>query len=73
MWDKEVAKKIIVELELPDDARLEDLLKGVKYKVIKDSLRDKIRKVREKHVDKLGGPSDLDEYKILEEELWRDE
>lgn len=42
-----MAKKIIVELELPNDARLEDLLKGVKYKVLKDSVWDKIRKVRE--------------------------
>ncbi len=31
-----MARKVIVEIELPEGARLEDILRGVKYRIVED-------------------------------------
>ena len=68
-----VARRVIVEIELGENARLEDLLKDVKYRVLREELWSSVRKVREKYVEKLGGLSSLEEYEELEEEVWLEE
>ena len=68
-----MARRVVVEIELPDNTDLEKLLRGVKYRVIRGGLWDNIEEVRRRHLDKLGGPSSLEEYRRLEEELWLEE
>ena len=64
---------VVVEIELGEDTRLEDLLRGVKYRVLRGGLWSSIRRVREKYVERLGGLSSLNEYEELEEEVWLEE
>lgn len=68
-----VARRVIVEIELGENARLEDLLKGVKYRVLREGLWSSVRRVREKYIERLGGLSSLEEYEELEEEVWLEE
>ena len=68
-----VARRVIVEIELGENARLEDLLKDVKYRVLREELWSSVRRVREKYVERLGGLSSLEEYEELEEEVWLEE
>lgn len=68
-----MTRRVVVEIELADDVKLEELLKGVKYRVLRGGLWESIEKVRRRHVEKLGGSSSLEEYEQLEEELWRGE
>jgi len=68
-----VARRVVVEIELADGMDLEELLRGVKYRVLRGGLWESIEKVRRRHMGKLGGPSSPEEYEQLEEELWREE
>ena len=64
-----VARKVVVEIEVPEGVELGDLLKGVKYRVLGDR-GERIREVRRRYIKTLGGYSSLEEYKKLEEETW---
>ena len=68
-----VARKVVVEIELAEDITLEELLRGVKYRVLRKELWESIEKVRNRYIEILGGLSSLEEYEQLEEELWREE
>ena len=68
-----MARKVVVEIELAEDVKLEELLRGVKYRVLRRGLWESIEKVRERYIEKLGGLSSLEEYDQLEEELWQEE
>ena len=68
-----MARKVVVEIELAEDVKLEELLRGVKYRVLRRGLWESIEKVRERYVEKLGGLSSLEEYEQLKEELWQEE
>ncbi len=68
-----VTRKVVVEIELADNIKLEELLKDVKYRVIREGFWDSIEEVRKRHMNKLGGLSSLGEYEQLEEELWQGE
>ena len=68
-----MARKVVVEIELAEDVKLEELLRGVKYRVLRRGLWESIEKVRERYIEKLGGLSSLEEYEQLEEELWQEE
>lgn len=68
-----VARKVVVEIELAEDITLEELLRGVKYRVLRKELWESIEKVRNRYIEILGGLSSLEEYEQLEEELWQEE
>jgi hypothetical protein len=68
-----VVRRVVVEIELADDVKLEELLRGVKYRVLRGGLWESIEKVRKRYMEKLGGSSSLEEYEQLEEELWQGE
>ena len=68
-----MARRVVVEIELADGMELEELLRGVKYRVLRGGLWERIEKVRKRHIGKLGGPGSLEEYEQLEEELWQKE
>ncbi len=67
-----MARRVVVEIELAEDVELEELLRGVKHRVLRGGLWESIENVRKKHVEKLGGVSSLKEYEQLEEELWQE-
>jgi len=50
----------------------EEVLRGLKYRVVGSGVGvwERIARVRARHVRVLGGPSNMEEYGSLEEELW---
>ena len=68
-----MARRVVVEIELAEGVKLEEVLKGVKYRVLRGGLWESVEKVRNRYVEALGGLSSLEEYERLEEELWRGE
>ncbi len=67
-----MVRKVVVEIELEEGTNLEDMLRGVKHRVLREGLWDEVQKVR-RDIEKLGGPSNCEEFKQLGEELLREE
>ena len=68
-----MTRRVVVEIELGDDEKLENVIRGARYRVLRRSLWEGLERLREKHVARLGGTSSLEEYQQLEEELWLEE
>ena len=67
-----MVRKVVVEIELEEGTNLEDMLRGVKHRVLREGLWDEVQQVR-RDIEKLGGPSNCEEFKQLGEELLREE
>ena len=63
-----MAKKILVEIELPEGKSLEEILRGVSYRVV--SRVEERRKVLEKYVGILG-EAKSEELDEIAQEAWK--